>query len=97
MNDITDYTELYKNYNPGKNLTLPNMTKYEYTQCLGMRAQQIAMGAEPLIEVTDDLDDVILIATEELRQRKTPFIIKRKIADNEYEFWKIEDMIIDII
>jgi DNA-directed RNA polymerase I, II, and III subunit RPABC2 len=97
MNNIVDYTDLYQNYDISKNITTPNMTKYEYTQCLGMRAQQIAMGAEPLIEVTEDLDDVILIATEELRQRKTPFIIKRKIGDNEFEFWKIEDMIIDII
>ena len=97
MNNIVDYTDLYQNYDISKNITTPNMTKYEYTQCLGMRAQQIAMGAEPLIEVTEDLDDVVLIATEELRQRKTPFIIKRKIGDNEFEFWKIEDMIIDII
>lgn len=97
MNNIVDYTDLYQNYDISKNITTPNMTKYEYTQCLGMRAQQIAMGAEPLIEVTEDLDDVVLIATEELRQRKTPFIIKRKIGDNEFEFWKIEDMVIDII
>ena len=97
MNNIVDYTDLYQNYDITKNVTTPNMTKYEYTQCLGMRAQQIAMGAEPLIEVTDDLDDVVLIATEELRQRKTPFIIKREISQNEYEYWKIEDMIIDII
>lgn len=97
MNNIIDYTDLYQNYDITKNVTTPNMTKYEYTQCLGMRAQQIAMGAEPLIEVTDDLDDVVLIATEELRQRKTPFIIKREISQNEYEYWKIEDMIIDII
>ena len=97
MNNIVDYTDLYQNYDISKNITTPNMTKYEYTQCLGMRAQQIAMGAEPLIEVTEDLDDVVLIATEELRQRKTPFIIKRKIGENEFEFWKIEDMVIDII
>ena len=84
MNNIVDYTDLYQNYDITKNVTTPNMTKYEYTQCLGMRAQQIAMGAEPLIEVTDDLDDVVSIATEELRQRKTPFIIKREISQNEY-------------
>ena len=97
MNNIVDYTDLYQNYDISKNITTPNMTKYEYTQCLGMRAQQIAMGAEPLIDVTEELDDVILIATEELRQRKTPFIIKRKICEGQYEYWKIEDMVIDII
>ena len=69
------------------------MTKYEYTQCLGMRAQQIAMGAEPLIKVTKDLDSVVLIAEEELRQRKTPMIIQREIGKNKYEYWKIEDLV----
>ena len=38
----------------------------------------------------EDLNNVILIATEELRQRKTPFIIKREIGINKYEYWKIE-------
>ena len=97
MNDITDYTELYKNYDPSKNLSSPNMTKYEYTQCLGMRAQQITMGADPLINVTDDMKSAIEVAEEELRQRKTPYIIARKINSKKTDFWKIEDMVIDVI
>ncbi len=30
------------------------------------------------------------IAEEELRQRKTPFIIKRPLPNNTFEYWKIE-------
>ena len=89
-----DYIDLYKNYDISKNISEPILSKFEYTKILGMRAQQIAMGAEPLIKVTKDLDSVVLIAEEELRQRKTPMIIQREIGKNKYEYWKIEDLII---
>ena len=88
-----DYIDLYKNYDISKNISEPILSKFEYTKILGMRAQQIAMGAEPLIKVTKDLDSVVLIAEEELRQRKTPMIIQREIGKNKYEYWKIEDLV----
>ena len=87
-----NYIDLYKNYDISKNKSEPILTKYEYTKILGMRAQQIATGAEPLIKVTEDLNDVVLIAKEELRQRKTPMILQRKVGINKFEYWKIEDL-----
>ena len=89
-------TQFYKDYDITKNKTEPIMSKYEYTQILGLRVQQIERGAEPLIEITSDLDTPQLIAEEELRQRKTPFILKRKIGLNKYEYWKIEDLSIEL-
>ena len=87
-----DNVDLYKKYDIKNNISEPILTKYEYTKILGMRAQQLAMGAEALIEVTEDLNDVVLIAEEELRQRKTPVIIQRNIGVNKFEYWKIEDL-----
>ena len=92
IENFENYMDLYKNYDINKNISDPILTKYEYAKILGMRAQQLATGTEPLIEVTDDLDNVVLIAKEELRQRKTPFIIKREIGINKFEYWKIEDL-----
>ena len=89
-----NYNDLYKNYDISKNKSEPIMTKYEYTKILGIRAQQIAMGAEPLIEVTKDLDSVVEIAKEEIRQRKTPIILERKIGEGEFDYWKLEDLTI---
>ena len=89
-----NYIDIYKNYDISKNITEPILNKYEYTKILGMRAQQIANGSEPLIKVTKDLDNEVLIAKEELRQRKTPIIIERKIGENEFEYWKLEDLTI---
>lgn len=96
MNTL-EFTDFYKNYDVEKNITEPVMSKFEYTQVLGLRVQQIERGAEPLIKVTDDLNTAELIAEEELRQRKTPFIIKRKIGKDKFEYWKIEDLSIEII
>lgn len=89
---MEDYTEIYKNYDISKNITEPILTKYEYTKILGMRAQQIANNSEPLIKVTKDLDNPIAIAKEEIRQRKSPIILKRKIGEDQYEYWKLEDL-----
>ena len=92
-----DYTNIYKDYDITKNITGNKMTKYEYTKVLGMRAQQITMGAEPLIKISNDMKSAIEVAEEELRQRKTPYIIARKINKKKTDFWKIEDMIIEVI
>ena len=92
-----DYTNIYKDYDITKNVTGNKMTKYEYTKVLGMRAQQITMGAEPLIKISNDMKSAIEVAEEELRQRKTPYIIARKINKKKTDFWKIEDMIIEVI
>jgi DNA-directed RNA polymerase subunit K/omega len=97
VNQITDYTDVYKNYDISKNVTNNKMSKYEYTKVLGMRAQQITMGSKPLITVTNDMNSAIEVAEEELRQRKTPYIIARKINNTKTDFWKIEDMIIEVI
>ena len=96
MSDNLVYTDFYENYDISNYKTEPIMSKYEYTQILGLRVQQIERGAEPLIKVTDDLNTPELIAEEELRQRKTPFIIKRKVG-NDFEYWKIEDLSIEML
>ena len=54
INQINDYTNVYKDYDISNNITTNKMSKYEYTKVLGMRAQQIT-GADPLINVTDDM------------------------------------------
>ena len=92
-----DYTQVYDSYDIKNNITSNKMTKYEYTKVLGMRAQQITMGSNPLITITSDMKSAIEVAEEELRQRKTPYIVARKINSNKTDFWKIEDMVIEII
>ena len=90
-----DHTDLYKNYDISKNITDPILNKYDYAKCLGQRATEIALNSPVLIDITSDLDTPEKIAAEELRQRKTPYIIEKKIGNNKFEYWKLEDMTMD--
>ncbi len=84
---LTNYEKLKKT-----NKSKPVMSKYERTKIIGIRAQQIAAGSQPLIEVPKYITSTLEIAEIELNQRKTPFIIKRRVGSN-IEYWKIEDLV----
>ena len=72
--------------------TLPIMTKYEYTRILGQRAKQIEGGAQPFVAVEPNIIDSYLIAENELREKKIPFIIRRPIPNGGFEYWNVNDL-----
>ena len=72
--------------------SLPFITKYERTRVLGERARQINAGATPLVEVDANTIDGYLIALKEFQEKKIPFILKRPIAGNHVEYWKLADL-----
>ena len=73
--------------------TLPFMTKYEITKVIGSRAMQISSGGKPFIPLEENMIDSYLIALEELKQKKIPFIIKRPFPNgNGCEYWKVKDL-----
>lgn len=90
----TDYRDIMMKYDVSKNITRPKMTQYEKALVLGKRATQISSGAKPNITVKVGMT-VIEIATEELRQKKVPFIIKRPIG-SKFEYWKLKDLIVNL-
>lgn len=71
------------------------LTKYERTALIGARAQQIALGSIPKVEVPKGMVDPIEIANKELEERKIPLTIRRIVNENEkkYEVWKIKNLI----
>lgn len=72
--------------------TLPFITRYETARILGERAKQINAGAKPLVEIDASVIDGYLIAMEEYKQKKIPFIIQRPLPNGGIEFWKFEDL-----
>ena len=72
--------------------TLPFITKYERTRVLGERARQLNAGATALVDVDSDTIDGYLIALKEFQEKKIPFILKRPIAGNHIEYWKLADL-----
>ena len=72
--------------------TTPILTKYEKTKILGIRAKQINNGSKPFINISEEVIDGNIIAIMELQEKKLPFIIKRPISNNKFEYWKLEDL-----
>ena len=75
-------------------MTIPQLTKYERTLLIGIRAQQLNKGALPAVS-TDNLTNTIKIAEKELEERRMPLIIRRHIPDGTYEDWKIDEFILE--
>ena len=72
--------------------TVSILSKYERTRILGLRTKQINNGSKPFINVAEDIIDGYIIAERELLEKKIPFIIKRPISNNKFEYWRLEDL-----
>jgi DNA-directed RNA polymerase subunit K/omega len=71
------------------------MTKYEFNGIISLRTTQIAMGGIAFIDIPEDIKsnmDLRKIAIEELKQNKIPYIIKRPLPNNKYEFIRVRDL-----
>ena len=82
--------EIYDKYHNQLKKTRPILDRFEYTKILGIRAQQIANGATPLVS-TESLTDIIDIVKKEYVECKIPLFIKRNLSNGESEYWRIED------
>ena len=72
--------------------TLPILSKYEKTRIIGQRAKQIENGSAPFIEINNNIIDAILIAEEELKQKKIPIIIMRPLPNGTNEYWPLKEL-----
>ena len=94
--DFDDFNDFIAKYDQTKNTSINILTIYEKTNIIGVRMEQLSMGAEPLIDeyLASTLNSVKLIAVEEYNQRKIPFVVCRNMPNNKKEYWKLEDMIL---
>jgi DNA-directed RNA polymerase I, II, and III subunit RPABC2 len=79
---------------PTKAVSYPFLNQFEKTKVLSFRASQLAQGNKPYIAVPDNVSDVYTIAKMELKERKLPYLIKRPLPDGDYEYWRINDLMI---
>jgi DNA-directed RNA polymerase I, II, and III subunit RPABC2 len=92
-----DYVETIKKRlvrDPSKAVSYPFLNQFEKTKVLSFRSSQLAQGNKPYITVPDIVSDVYTIAKMELKERKLPYLIKRPLPDGDYEYWKLNDLII---
>lgn len=72
--------------------TIPILTKFERARVLGLRAKQINNGAEPFIQVPENIIEGHIIAEMELEKRVLPFIVVRPLPNGKKEYWRIQDL-----
>lgn len=76
--------------------TLPYYYKYEQVSAIATRAQQLAEGARPLVSiegmVTSAPDFVWKVAEKELREKRLPFILHRRIPNGKSEYWSTNEL-----
>lgn len=105
--NVKDYDDIMSTYDPSKNMSLNILTKYEKASIVGMRMEQLARGAQSLLEIGKNannkdkdketkraLFDPYEIALQELMERKIPFMIARTLPNGQREYWKLKDMVI---
>ena len=72
--------------------TMPFITKFEKAKILGERAKQLNAGAQPMVQVEDEVIDGYLIALKEYEERKIPMIIRRPLPNGGSEYWRFADL-----
>ena len=72
--------------------TLPILSKYERARIIGIRATQLANGADPLITINKPAISELVIAEMELEANRLPFIIRRPLITGGSEYWKLADL-----
>jgi DNA-directed RNA polymerase I, II, and III subunit RPABC2 len=77
------------------------MSKFEMTECVSIRAVQIARFNNCMVDITG-LTDPVLMAKRELMMRKVPLTLRRYVGETEnskgefesyYEYWNPNEMI----
>ncbi len=87
--DLTDFQKMLINKQKTEFRTTNRLTKYEFTDVIGFRAQQLAEGAPPLTLV-GVLNDPISIALKEYQERVLPYVIERRLPSNKIGLYTYE-------
>jgi DNA-directed RNA polymerase subunit K/omega len=73
--------------------TTPIMTKYEKSRILAERTVQLNLGMHTFLDNEQpDIIDGYLIALQEFKEKKIPFIVKRPLPNGAFEYWNACDL-----
>lgn len=70
------------------------ITKYEKARIIAARALQLAMGAPPLIDISNlSLKDPVIIAEKEFEIGVLPILIRRELPNGEYQLIPVKVLV----
>lgn len=90
-----DYSKVIANLDKEK-ISKPIMTKYEFDQVISLRANQLALGSPAFVNIQGTTIKSNMefrqVALKELKEGKLPYILKRPLPNNRYEYFRIGDL-----
>lgn len=90
-----DYSKVISNLDKEK-VSKPIMTKYEFDQIISLRANQLALGSPAFINIAEmtikSNMEFRKVALQELQEGKLPYILKRPLPNNRFEYYRIRDL-----
>lgn len=91
---VNKLAELLEKALAKRELYPPRLTKYEVARIVGARATQLAMGAQPLVDIQElGTTDPVLIAMEELKRGLLDFVIVRELPDGKAMKIRLKDLL----
>ncbi|NPA97624.1 MAG: DNA-directed RNA polymerase subunit K [Crenarchaeota archaeon] len=70
------------------------LTKYERARIIAARALQLALGAYPLIDISElSTRDPVIIAERELEEGVLPILIRREKPNGEYQLIPVKVLV----
>ena len=91
-----EYNKVMASLDKEKLYSNPEMTKYEFNLIMSTRTNQLALGAQAFVDVsnlkTQSNMQLRNVALQEFREGKLPYIIKRSLPNNKFEYYRIRDM-----
>ena len=92
-NSFSDLIDISKNTITGDaRISRPVLTKYEWARLIGERTTQIIYGAIVDNDIKEGLSDPYDIAKREIKLKRIPFKILRKMPDGSYELWSLDEL-----
>ena len=62
-----------------------NLTKYETSHVIGVRAEQLVRGGQPMVDIDENNFDPIEVARRELASGRMPFTVIRTLPNGTKE------------
>ena len=80
-----------------KRVSAPYMTKYEFSQLMGLRTTLLSKGAPELVDLPADHTveanmELRNVALRELKEASLPLVVKRTMPNGKYEVWLVDDL-----
>jgi DNA-directed RNA polymerase subunit K/omega len=94
--NVDTYNTLFNNDELPKRMSKNILTKYEKTQLIGVRTEQLAYGAPTTLTTEDEesCTNVKEIAELEFQKKIIPLIICRHLPNKIKEYWRLDELIV---